>query len=283
MLYNTFLHIPGIGEKTEKQIWHSGIHCWDQWRPPFPSGLSQAKIRLISMQMDRFRSQDDGSARFYADLLPAGHLWRLFPHFRRATAYLDIETNGMGWEQCEITTIALYDGECIRTYVQGRNLEQFLHDIDRYEVIVTYNGKGFDVPVIESCLRTRLDQVHIDLRHILARLGCKGGLKGCEKQLGINRMDLEGVDGYWAVLLWQEFARSGSERVLETLLAYNIADAVNLEALLVHAYNLNIAGTPFSASHGIALPHPPDPPCRPDREIVARIREMRQNRLMAGY
>lgn len=277
MLHNTFLHIPGIGEKTEKQIWQAGVHSWEQWREPLPLHLPQTKIKLITMQLEQFRRRDNGSARFYADLLPAGHLWRLFPHFRAATAYLDIETNGMGWDQCEITTIALYDGQTIRTYTQGRNLEEFINDIAQYEIIVTYNGKSFDVPVIESCLHTRLPQVHIDLRHILARLGYRGGLKGCEKQLGINRPGLDGVDGYWAVLLWREFERSGNNKVLDTLLAYNIADAVNLESLLVHAYNLNIVDTPFSCSHYIPLPQPPDAPCRPDPLVVKKISEMRQS------
>lgn len=278
MLHNTFIHIPGVGEKTEKQIWRSGIHSWDEWREPLPANLPRTKIKLITMQLEHFSTLDNGRARFYADLLPPGQLWRLFPHFRDRTAYLDIETNGMGWDQCEITTIALYDGRSIRTYIQGRNLEEFINDIDRYEIIVTYNGKNFDVPVIESCLHTRLKQVHIDLRHILARLGYRGGLKGCEKQLGINRMGLEGIDGYWAVLLWQEFERSGSRQALETLLAYNIADAVNLESLLVHAYNLNIADTPFSCSHFIPLPQTPDSPFLPDQQIIRKIREMRQYR-----
>ncbi|RJX31154.1 MAG: exonuclease [Desulfurivibrio sp.] len=274
MLLNTFIHIPGIGEKTERQIWQAGIHTWDQWQPPFPASLSQAKIRLVTYHLDHYLEQQDGSAAFYAKLLQPAHHWRLFPHFRERTAYLDIETNGQEVGQCEITTIALYDGRAIRTYVQGRNLEQFVDDIDDYEVIVTYSGKNFDVPVIESCLRTRLNQVHIDLRYILARLGYRGGLKGCERQLGINRLDLDGVDGYWAVLLWQEFARSGNARALQTLLAYNVADAVNLEPLLVHAYNLHIASTPFALSHYIPLPESPEPPFYPDRAILAEIREM---------
>lgn len=274
MLHNTFLHIPGIGEKTEKQIWRSGIHTWEQWQPPFPPNLPQAKINLITYHLEHYLDQQDGSALFYAKLLQPSHHWRLFPHFRDRTAFLDIETNGMGPDQCEITTIALYDGRTIRTYVQGRNLEQFTGDIADYEVIVTYNGKSFDVPVIESCLQTRLKHVHIDLRHILARLGYRGGLKGCERQLGINRMELNGVDGYWAVLLWQEFARSGNDRALQTLLAYNIADAVNLESLLVQAYNLNIAPTPFALSNCIPLPESPASPFYPDKEIILKIREM---------
>jgi hypothetical protein len=274
MLHNTFIHIPGIGEKTEKLIWQSGIHTWDQWHPPFPPNLPQAKINLITYHLEHYLEQQDGSASFYAKLLQPAHHWRLFPHFRDRTAFLDIETNGLGLDQCEITTIALYDGRTIRTYVQGRNLEQFTRDIDDYEVIVTYSGKNFDVPVIESYLHTRLKHVHIDLRYILARLGYRGGLKGCERQLGINRMEMDGVDGYWAVLLWQEFISSGNDRALQTLLAYNIADTVNLEPLLVHAYNLNIAHTPFVLSNYIPLPESPAPDFYPDRAILLKIREM---------
>jgi hypothetical protein len=274
MLLNTFIHIPGIGEKTEKQIWQSGIHTWDQWHPPFPANLPQAKIKLITFHLQQYLEQQDGSAAFYAKILQPMHHWRLFPHFRERTAFLDIETNGMGLDQCEITTIALYDGQAIRTYIQGRNLEQFTRDIDDYEIIVTYNGKNFDVPVIESCLHTRLNQVHIDLRHILARLGYRGGLKGCERQMGINRMELDGVDGYWAVLLWREFACRGNDKALQTLLAYNIADAVNLEPLLVHAYNLHIASTPFALSNYIPPPESPAPPFHADQEIITQIRRM---------
>ena len=66
---------------------------------------------------------------------------------------------------------------------------------------MTYNGKSFDIPFIESHFGAKLTHAHIDLRYILASLGYRGGLKGCEKQLGIDRGDLKNVDGYFAVLL----------------------------------------------------------------------------------
>ncbi|MFH1215689.1 MAG: ribonuclease H-like domain-containing protein [Pseudomonadota bacterium] len=273
LLHNTFIHIPGIGEKTESQIWQAGIHTWDQWRPPYPTSLPESKVNLITYHLEQFKRINDGSPAFYAKLLSSNQHWRLFPHFREKTAYLDIETNGMSGEECEITTIALYDGRTIRAYVQGRNLNDFIVDIADFDVIVTYNGKSFDVPVIESWFHTRLDHVHIDLRHILARLGYRGGLKGCEKQLGIQRMDLEGVNGYFAVLFWKEFCRTGEKKALHTLLAYNIADAVNLERLLVHSYNLNIATTPFRLSNYLPVPEPPESPFSPDRGLVARLKE----------
>ncbi|MBU0986233.1 MAG: hypothetical protein KKH68_03175 [Proteobacteria bacterium] len=35
MLKNTFHHVPGIGIKTEVQIWNSGILGWGEFKEPF--------------------------------------------------------------------------------------------------------------------------------------------------------------------------------------------------------------------------------------------------------
>jgi hypothetical protein len=59
--------------------------------------------------------------------------------------------------------------------------------------------------------------------------------------------------------------------VLETLLAYNVQDAVSLHALMVHAYNKKLNPTPFAASHLLPIPAPPDLPFVPDPEVVARV------------
>ena len=128
----------------------------------------------------------------------------------------------------DITTIALYDGESIQTYVQGQNLEDFIEDIQKYKVIVSYNGKSFDIPFIEHYFNIRLDHAHIDLRYVLYSLGFRGGLKGCERQLGMDRGDLSDIDGFFAVLLWDEYQRTGDQKALDTLLAYNIQDTINL-------------------------------------------------------
>ena len=117
-----------------------------------------------------------------------------------------------------------------------------------------------------------LDQAHVDLRYVLRSLGLSGGLKGCERQLGIARGDLEDVDGYFAVLLWDDYRRKRNPRALETLLAYNIQDVVNLEALLVTAYNLKIRPTPFAERNRLPTPVAPELPFRADRETIARLR-----------
>jgi len=146
----------------------------------------------------------------------------MFPEFRELTVYLDIETTGLERGYNDITTIALYDGATIQTYVHGQNLNDFVDDIRKYNVIVSYNGKSFDVPFIENYFGIQLNHAQIDLRYVLGSLGYKGGLKGCERQLGMDRGDLSDIDGFFAVLLWNEYKKSGSQKVLDTLLAYNV-------------------------------------------------------------
>ena len=129
--------------------------------------------------------------------------------------------------------------------------DDFVRDIEQFKIIVTYNGRCFDVPFIEKHFSIRMNHVHIDLRFLLKSLGFSGGLKGCERQLGIDRGDLSDIDGYYAVILWNDYRRTGNEKKLKLLLDYNSADAKNLETLLVKAYNMNLKNTPFYESNKI--------------------------------
>jgi hypothetical protein len=187
-----------------------------------------------------------GDAQYFTKALPGAEQWRVYENFKDKTAFLDIETTGCGGGTDHITAISLYGGGDIQTYVHGKNLNDFIKDVDAFKVLVTYNGKCFDVPFIEREFQIKLPHGHIDLRYILKSLGYKGGLKGCEKQIGLTRGNLEGVDGYFAVLLWNEYKRTGNERALETLIAYNVEDTVNLETLMTFAYNKKAEQTPFS-------------------------------------
>jgi uncharacterized protein YprB with RNaseH-like and TPR domain len=230
-------------------------------------------MRVAACMAESCEHLDKNNPAYFADHLPAGEHWRFFPQFRKTTAFMDIETTGMDVFGSEITTIALYDGESIKYYVQGQNLDAFMEDIGRYNVIVTYNGKTFDVPFIEKYFGIEMTHAHIDLRYVLKSLGYGGGLKRCEKALGLDRGDLDGVDGFFAVLLWREFQQTGNIKALETLLAYNIEDVVNLETLMVLAYNMKLKDTPFSRTHALSMPKIPDIPFKPDRSTIERIRQ----------
>ena len=145
-------------------------------------------------------------------------------------------------------------------------------DLRKYKILITYNGSCFDLPFIRNYFGIAVDHIHIDLRYLLRSLGYSGGLKRCEKSLGLDRAELNGVDGYFAVLLWREYKKRGNAKALETLLAYNMADTVNLETLMVQAFNMKVSETPF---HELRIPLP-CPPCIPFKPDAALIDELRQ-------
>jgi uncharacterized protein YprB with RNaseH-like and TPR domain len=284
MLHNTFHHIPGIGEKKESFLWSSGILSWDKFCEPYPVRLSPKTTELIESYLNYSRLEvKKENSRFFSDLLPSHLHWRFFPEFRHSAVYLDIETNGMDIYQGTITTIALYDGTSVSVYVKNQNFKQFKEDIKKYNLIITYNGKCFDIPFIENYFGIKLNQAHIDLRFILGSLGYKGGLKSCEIAFGIDRGDLQGIDGYFAVLLWNDYIINGNYKALETLLAYNSMDVVNLENLMIKAYNLKLVRTPFHKSHQLLLPPLPEIPFKPDRETIDKIKQKYVDEFLPVY
>lgn len=246
MLKHTFVHIPGIAETTEQQLWRMGLLDWDCLSDPLPTTIPpRCRHRLPAAIRESQAALARLDFRYFGECLEPRHHWRLYPTFRHCTAFLDIETTGMG-QASEITTIAMYDGNAIRTYVRDQNLHEFPADICGYQMLVTYNGRSFDIPfILREFPNLRLEQPHCDLRYVLAALGFKGGLKGCERSLGIPRSGgLEEVDGYMAVLLWQRHLRDDC-RALPALLRYNIEDAVNLQWLMETAYNLTLDRLPI--------------------------------------
>lgn len=271
MLQNTFCHIRGIGPRVEQHLWRSGVASWEAARGelPLPPHKAEPVKRGAEESIERLAARD---AAWFAARLPSAESWRMFAEFRDSVAYLDIETTGLGGPDDYITTLTLYDGHRLRHYVQGENLGDFRDDIGDYRLLVTYNGKCFDLPFIRAYLGVPMRQAHIDLRYVLASLGYRGGLKGCERQLGLARGELEDVDGYFAVLLWFDYLNNGNQRALETLLAYNTLDVVNLATLMTMAYNLKLAHTPFAESHRLPMPAVPSLPFAPDAETIQRIR-----------
>jgi hypothetical protein len=263
VLRHTFCHLPGVGAKTEQRLWEAGCTSWNAVPP---GRLPAEPLR------DSLAHYQGGNPAWFGQLLPAAQAWRLYHDFRDSCAFFDIETTGMlGWGH--ITTIALYDGRCVRHYVHGDNLDDFVRDVADYRVLVSYNGKSFDVPFLERTFGVRLEQAHIDLRHVLRALGLRGGLKSCERQLGLQRPGMEEVDGYTAVLLWHHFRSHREPRALESLLAYNIQDAVNLEALMVLAHNRHLAAlaAPFADNYRLEVPTAPANPFQVDAALVRRL------------
>jgi hypothetical protein len=101
-------------------------------------------------------------------------------------------------------------------------------------------------------------------------------LKGVERQLGTDRGNLRDIDGFFAVLLWNEFKKTKNQQTLDTLLAYNIQDTVTLENLMITAYNLKLRETPFYDNLLIEESTLPDNPFRADLATIDRIKNSSQ-------
>ncbi|WP_320006021.1 ribonuclease H-like domain-containing protein [Maridesulfovibrio sp.] len=273
MLERTFCHLKGIGSSTEAKIWQAGVNDWDDILGGVAPPLSEAKIYALEEGCDESKRRlAKSDACWFADRLPASDQWRMYSHFRENVAYIDIETTGTDAHSCDITTIALWNGKDIKTYVQGKNLYDFEDEIARYPLIVSFNGKCFDVPFIEKYFGIKVEAAHIDLRFVFRALGITGGLKGIEHYFGMDRGDAEGLDGYFAVLLWNEYEMNGNERALETLLAYNVLDSVNLENLMIKGYNLHIERFPQHGVEPLTEKIEPVNPYRAHRDVVDAVR-----------
>ena len=94
--------------------------------------------------------------------------------------------------------------------------------------------------------------------------------------MGMDRGNLSDIDGFFAVLLWDEYQRTGDQKALDTLLAYNVQDTVSLENLIVTAYNMKLRQTPFYDTHLIEEPTLPGNPFRADLATVDRIKNSSQ-------
>jgi len=236
LLEHTFIHIPGIGPKTERHLWWNGILTWKDFLSAKKTPLSLARDAFVRRNLEVSLENRD-NIRFFLDKLSPADIWRLFGRFKDKAVYLDIETSGLYQGVDEITVIGLYDGKTAKTFVQGINLVEFESEVNTYELVITFNGAQFDLPFIRRQFpNISLPPAHIDLRFFLKKLGYRGGLKAIEKSFDLHRASaIDGMDGYEAVLMWNAY-QSGDESALDRLIQYNTADIVNLEPLMEEGY-----------------------------------------------
>jgi uncharacterized protein YprB with RNaseH-like and TPR domain len=238
VLRSTFLHLPGIGSATEAQLWRTGVRDWAELRqlaelPGVPPDRRAAIDRMLDESEEALRLRN---AEWFSRRLPQSERWRLFPEFRERTAFLDIETTALSPQEGIVTVVGVHGGGDTRAFIAYDDLEELPAYLQKFGLIVTFNGLLFDLPFLEARFPfIRFPPAHIDLRFLLRRLGITGGLKRIERELGVgDRAGVEGIVGLDAVRLWEE-ARRGIPGSLTKLVDYNRADAVNLEPLLEFA------------------------------------------------
>lgn len=170
-------------------------------------------------------------------------------------AFLDTETTGLaggtgtaaflvgvGWLEGDRFRVRQY---FMRDYHEEAALLRALAgELARFPALVTFNGKLFDVPLLESRYRLNREPfplaraVHLDLLQPARRLW-KARLESCRLQslerelLGfVRRADVPGEE---IPRLYFDYLRSRDARALARVFEHNRLDIVSLAALAIHA------------------------------------------------
>lgn len=144
---------------------------------------------------------------------------------------------GIGVPQGDVFRVTQY---FVADYPGERDLiEMLARELDENRVVVSYNGKSFDVPILRSRFalngRSLRLGAQIDLLHTARRLW-RASIGTCslhaveEQVLGVERED--DVPGYLVPELYFEYLRSGDASDLHSVFSHHFYDIVSLATLL---------------------------------------------------
>ncbi len=238
MIRSTFQILRGIGPSREKDLWAAGFDTWDRYLSSPKTILSVAQDRnaRIGLQEAKQAFQARDLCRL-ATMVPSRERWRLYPEFKDEVVFFDIETDGTSTQTP--TVVSLFHSQGFEVFIHGRNLQEVPQALARWPMWITFNGVGFDVPVLASYFgELPRPALHLDLRFVCRQVGLRGGLKKIEEQVGISRpQHLHGINGLDAVFLWKEFQRNSDTQLLRKLVEYNIYDTIQLRSLVEIVFN----------------------------------------------
>jgi len=230
---NSFVPVEGVGPVTERKLWQAGVTEWSEFGGQVVGPTRAERIESFVEEAQRRLERRD--ARYFADQVPNGEHWRLYENVREETTFLDIETTGLDRYADRVTTVSIHRDGDTKTLVRGNDLsaEALRAELEDSSLLVTFNGRSFDVPFLEASFDLSVDLPHADLMTVCNQLGYSGGLSAVEQTFGIER-ERPDISGRDAVRLWHEY-EAGKDGSLETLIEYNQEDTVNMKPLMEQA------------------------------------------------
>ena len=244
MITNSFIFLEGVGNKLEKNIWNSGVYEWDSFlKKEKIDGLSKSRKLYYDRKILEARKHlFDSNSSYFLNILPQSENWRLYDFFKEDAVFLDIETTGLSKNHDDITVFGLYDGLNTKTMIQGINLNYHAlkKELEKYKLIVTFNGASFDIPFIKKRYPDLIPKIpNFDVKSLTKRLGLVGGLKKIEKDLNIKRKEIvDEFNGGDALTLWKMYRATGDEYYLNLLVEYNEFDIINLKIVAEHCVKM---------------------------------------------
>ena len=180
-------------------------------------------------------------------------------------AFVDTETTGLAGgtgTYAFLIGVGLFEGDQFTLYQffmrdfdeEPAQLEALGRVLDRAEAIVSFNGKSFDMPLLETrFIMTRqmprlIDAPHLDLL-VPARRFWKWRLKSCALSslendvLGIERTQ-EDVPGWLIPNLYLDYAQSGDAAEMPRIFYHNAQDILSLVTLTAQMCDLLTPSVP---------------------------------------
>jgi uncharacterized protein YprB with RNaseH-like and TPR domain/predicted nuclease with RNAse H fold/dephospho-CoA kinase len=237
ILKASFLHLRGVSERRERELWRYGILTWEALRRQIATGSSLLRgwsaERLAKALEDCRTPLAEQDVAFFASRFPRREYYRLALSFPRETIFLDIETTGLSLYYDYITLVGWSIADLYGLYLRGDSTDRLREALSRAKVIVTFNGSRFDLPFLrQEFPDLPIPAAHVDLRFLARRVDLSGPQKEIERRLRLRRGgDIASLDGRSAPLLWHEYRR-GDLGALRRLIQYNHADIEGMKHIL---------------------------------------------------
>ncbi len=248
-------HLPGAEMATPRGL----LHVHEVVRGPADRGYERLLAKLA-----------DARARIAATPAAAlgGGFREIQEHGLEGALLLDLETGGLAGNPVFLAGLMTIKSGSIhlrqllaRTYVEEPALvAEVAGAVSAYPLLVTYNGKSFDLPMLlDRACRHRIPfaapGAHLDLLPH-ARRAYRGRVPNCRlvtlEWLVCERRRFGDVPGREIPELFHRFARDGDPTAMTAVLHHNALDLVTLAELLAHL-----------------VPHPPGPRFVPDEPPLA--------------
>lgn len=219
----------------EKQFTDCWVRTWETDAADYPHAHDVRRDTVMLMQGEEMPCPFDPHRILFLDTETTGFMGA------GTVAFLI----GVGWLEEDRFVVRQY---LMRDYPEERfQLERLRDDLQRFDVVCTFNGRSFDVPLLrDRFLMNRmnpscLDKPHIDLLHIARRVW-KLRLKRCnlgrleEAVLGVGR---EGdIPGAEVPQRFFAYLKTGQFSLLEDVIRHNGQDIASLQVLLGHMAHL---------------------------------------------